>query len=186
MKTETTFMITTLVMLATADSALAHPGSGIAVDREGQVYFTQTNGKGTWKVSPKGELTLISDVRHHWLEIDIEGLFSRSHLKDFQRITPDGAKPAILTCGDFPFTLNRDDGIYYALWKPGRLEINRQSPEGNVSAIQLQGATNAAIGGVTGMASGTGWFFVCDGWEPIAESHHARKDSHSGFKRHGY
>jgi hypothetical protein len=37
MKTETTFMITTLVMLAAADSALAHPGSGIAVDREGQV-----------------------------------------------------------------------------------------------------------------------------------------------------
>ena len=31
----------------------------IAVDREGQVYFTQTNGKGIWKVSPKGELTLI-------------------------------------------------------------------------------------------------------------------------------
>jgi len=76
------------------------------------VYFKQTNGKGTWKVSPKGELTLISDVRHHWLEIDLEGLFSRSHLKDFQRITPDGAKPAILTCGDFPFTLNRDGGIY--------------------------------------------------------------------------
>ncbi len=164
MKTETTIMITMLVMLAAADSALAHPGSGIAVDREGQVYFTQTNGKGTWKVSPKGELTLISDVRHHWLEIDLEGLFSRSHLKDFQRITPDGAKPAILTCGDFPFTLNRDGGIYYALWKPGRLEINRQSPEGNTSAIQLRGATNAAIGGVTGMASvPDGSLFVTDG-----------------------
>ena len=98
MKTETTIMIAMLVMLAAADSALAHPGSGIAVDREGQVYFTQTNGKGTWKVSSTGELKLISDVRDHWMGIDIDGLFSRSHLKDFQRITPDGAKPAILTC----------------------------------------------------------------------------------------
>ena len=85
-------------------------------------------------------------------------------MKDFQRITPDGAKPVILTCGDFPFTLNRDGGIYYAPWKPGRLEINRQSPDGNVSAIQLQGATNAAIGGVTGIASGPdGSLFLTDG-----------------------
>jgi hypothetical protein len=51
---KTAIIITTLVTMAVANSALAHPGSGIAVDREGQVYFTQTNGKGTWKVSPKG------------------------------------------------------------------------------------------------------------------------------------
>ena len=44
MKTETIIAITTLVTLTAADPALAHPGSGIAVDREGQVYFTQTNG----------------------------------------------------------------------------------------------------------------------------------------------
>jgi hypothetical protein len=55
--------------------------------------FTQTNGKGTWEISPKGELTLISDVRYHWLDIDLEGHFSRSNLIDFQRITPDGARP---------------------------------------------------------------------------------------------
>ena len=164
MKTKATTIITTLVTLVGAGAALAHPGSGIAVDGKGQVYFTQTNGKGTWKLSPKGELSLISDVRHHWLDIDLEGHFSRSHLKDFQRITPEGVKPAILTCGNFPFTVNRGGGIYYALWQPGRLEINRQSPEGEVSTIQLQGATNAAIGGVTGMASGPyGSLFVTDG-----------------------
>jgi hypothetical protein len=65
MKRKATIVITTLVTLAVANSALAHPGSGIAVDREGQIYFTQTNGRGTWKVSPKGELTLISTVRDH-------------------------------------------------------------------------------------------------------------------------
>src|SRR2546427_6927983 len=148
MKTEATIIITTLVMLAAADSALAHPGSGIAVDREGQAYFTQTNGKGTWKVSPKGELTLISDVRYHWLDIDLEGHFSRSNLKDFQRITPDGATPAILLSGDFPFTINRDGNIYFARWQPGRLEINRQSADGKISAMQLEAATNNAIGGI--------------------------------------
>ena len=53
-----------------------------------------------------------------------------------------------------PFTVNRDGNIYSALWKPGRLEINRQSPDGKVSAVRLDGATNAAIGSITGMASG--------------------------------
>ena len=164
MKTETIITITTLVMLTAADPALAHPGSGIAVDREGQVYFTQTNGKGTWKVSAKGELTLISDVRDHWLDIDLEGHFSRSNLKDFQRITPDGARPAILLNGDYPFTVNRDGNIYSTLWKPGRLEINRQTPDGKVSTMQLEGATNAALGGITGIASGPdGSLFVTDG-----------------------
>src|SRR5712692_4792668 len=164
MKTKATIIITTLVTLAVADSALAHPGSGIAVDREGQVYFTQTNGKATWKANPKGELTLISEVRHHWLDIDLEGHFSRSNLRDFQRITPDGARPALLLCGDFPFTVNRDGHIYYARWQPGRLEINRQPPNGKVSAMQLERATNAAIGGVTGMASGPdGSLFMTDG-----------------------
>ncbi|HTE90271.1 MAG TPA: hypothetical protein VK639_15025, partial [Terriglobales bacterium] len=74
--------------VAFADLALAHPGSGIAVDRNGNVFFTQTNGKGTWRVSTNGELTLLSDVRYHWLDIDLEGRFSLSNLQDFQRITP--------------------------------------------------------------------------------------------------
>ena len=164
MKTKATIIVTALVTLSLAESVLAHPGSGIGVDREGQVYFTQTNGKGTWKVSPKGELTLISAVRDHWLCIDLEGGFSRSNLKGFERITPDGSKPTILSNGDYPFTVNRDGNIYSALWKPGRLEINRQSPDGKVSAVQLDGATNAAIGGITGMASGPdGSLFVTDG-----------------------
>src|ERR1041385_8047228 len=164
MKAETTIIITTLVTLAVVGSALAHPGSGIAVDREGQVYFTQTNGKGTWKVSTSGELTVISDLRCHWLDIDLEGDFSRSNLKNFQRITPDGTRPTILLNGDFPFTVNRAGNIYSALWKPGRLEIERQAPDGRLSAMQLEGDTNAAIGGVTGMASGPdGSLFVTDG-----------------------
>jgi hypothetical protein len=164
MKAKATMIITTLVTLAVTNSALAHPGSGIAVDRNGQVYFTQTNGKGTWKISPKGELTLVSAVRDHWLCIDLEGLFSRSNLKGFERITPDGAKPTVLSNGNYPFTVNRDGNIYSALWTPGRLEINRQSPDGKVSAVQLDSATNAAIGGITGMASGPdGSLFVTDG-----------------------
>jgi len=105
MKTETTIMITMLVMLAAADSALAHPGSGIAVDREGQVYFTQTNGKGTWKVSPMGELAMISDLRYHWLDIDLEGHFSPSSgSRQTQNIFTAKIKRCVATLGRARFS----------------------------------------------------------------------------------
>src|SRR6266699_6230636 len=90
--------------------------------------------------------------------------FSHSHLSDFQRITPDGVKPTVLVCPGFPFTVNRDGNIYSAAWKPGHLEINRQSPDGKTSVMHLEGDMNAAIGGVTGIASGPdGSLFVTDG-----------------------
>ena len=114
MKTKTTIIITMLVTFVAAELGAAHPGSGIAVDREGQVYFTQTNGKGTWKIGLTGELILISAVRDHWLDIDLDGHFSRSNLKGFQRITPDEAKPTLLFNGNLPFTVNRDGNIYSA------------------------------------------------------------------------
>ena len=81
MKTNAAVLMTALVTLVVTNSALAHPGSGIAVDREGQVYFTQTNGKGTWKVNTKGERTLVNERRDHWLAIDQEGFFFALTLK---------------------------------------------------------------------------------------------------------
>ena len=44
----------------------AHPGSGIVVDRNGQVYFTDT-GKGVWKIDAQGKLTYIPASRFHWM-----------------------------------------------------------------------------------------------------------------------
>ena len=37
-------------------NSLAHPGSGIVVDRQGQVYFVDT-GQGVWKLDTQGRLT---------------------------------------------------------------------------------------------------------------------------------
>src|SRR5438034_1338595 len=59
-----------LLTLATAfllsTSALPHPGSGIAVDRFGQVYFLDT-GSGLWKIDTLGRLTKLSGLKNHWL-----------------------------------------------------------------------------------------------------------------------
>ena len=49
-----------------ATSALAHPGSGIEVDKDGQIYFTDT-GRCVWKIDAKGKLTDLPGSRFHWL-----------------------------------------------------------------------------------------------------------------------
>lgn len=50
-------------------SALAHPGSGIAVDRHGGVYFTDT-GQGVWKIDESGRVSPHEGPAFHWLAID--------------------------------------------------------------------------------------------------------------------
>ena len=73
-------------------SASAHPGSGIVVDEEGNVYFTHT-GRGCGKIDPEGKLTYVHDSKGgHWLSLDVKGSFSRTQpieLKDCDVDYPD-------------------------------------------------------------------------------------------------
>src|SRR5438128_1919199 len=67
-----------LVLMVTcilSTSTRAHPGSGIAVDRLGQVYFLDT-GSGLWKIDPRGALTHLSGTLFHWLALDENNRFS--------------------------------------------------------------------------------------------------------------
>ena len=61
------------VLLGT--SASAHPGSGIVVDKEGQVFFTDT-GQGVWKIDRQGNLTNLPASLFHWMTIDEAGYFA--------------------------------------------------------------------------------------------------------------
>ena len=54
----------------------AHPGSGIVVDKFGQVYFTDT-GKGVWKIDKQGKLTYMPAQKFHWMTIDAIGNFAQ-------------------------------------------------------------------------------------------------------------
>src|SRR5215813_10397915 len=76
--------------------ALAHPGSGIVVDKEGNVYFTHT-GRGCGKIDLQGRLTYIHQSRGgHWMCLDAEGSFSHTQPKYFERVTLPGVKPALI------------------------------------------------------------------------------------------
>src|SRR5882724_12739609 len=80
-------------------TASAHPGSGIVVDKYGNVYFIYS-GVGVVKISVDGKLTYIHKARDgHWMCFDERGIFSQTQPKYFERITPSGVKPAIIFAG---------------------------------------------------------------------------------------
>jgi hypothetical protein len=84
----------------------AHPGSGIVVDPQGQVFFQDSVGRAIWKIDAQGKLTKFYDkLGGHWMALDTEGSFARADLKLVARITPAGVKPALIVAdGGAPIT----------------------------------------------------------------------------------
>ena len=61
---------TSLMMLGLATGPVAaHPGSGIVVDAQGQVFFVDT-GQGVWKIDAQGRLSLYHTLAYHWMALD--------------------------------------------------------------------------------------------------------------------
>src|SRR5262249_1527421 len=99
-----------------SSEARAHPASGIIVDKHGDVFFIHT-GPGGCKIDLQGKLTYIHKVSGggHFLALDVEGRFPPTVFPQlFKRITPAGARPAILyASGGAPFVVNKDGNLYY-------------------------------------------------------------------------
>ena len=121
---------------------LAHTGSGIAVDRFGQVYFLDT-GSGLWKIDGQGRLARTSRTMFHWLTIDANDRFANSRLPsgslgDILRV---GADPMLLLSSDFPIAIGEDENLYYPSGPPGGLRIMRMMPSGETSVLATLPAT---------------------------------------------
>ena len=121
------------------NAAFAHPGSGIVVDAQGHVYFIYTN-HGVMRIEPSGTLTKVhaEDKGGHWLALDARGAFSHVTPKEFQRITPDGAIPALIFANGGALLVVGADGDLYSgsngsqqdSFPPGALTVLRLSPHG--------------------------------------------------------
>jgi hypothetical protein len=137
--------------------AAAHPGSGIAVDGQGVVYFTDT-GKGIWRIDPGRAPVLISSSAMHWMAIDPAGRFANTAEtfgEWFGRLTSAGAKPTLISCSDFPCVVGTDGNLYYA--KMHGLTIVRRTPEGKESVLVTPEAFKLDLRrfwGVCGLACG--------------------------------
>ena len=130
----------------------AHPGSGIVVDRNGQVYFTDT-GKGVWKIDAQGKLTYIPASRFHWMAIDLSGYFAESQKnfgEYFERVTQQSSKPTLIMCSDFPLVVNKDGNMYYADTRHSSAKIVRRTPDGKESVL----ARDKIFEFISGIAAG--------------------------------
>jgi sugar lactone lactonase YvrE len=146
----TTTLVPFILGAVVTTAVLAHPGSGIAIDSDGQVYFTDT-GRCVWKVDANGKLTDFPGSRFHWLDVDTSGRFAdseRSFGAWFERITPKGAKPCVVQCSDFPMVFGRDGNLYYADTREGRGRIVRRTPEGRETVLARDRALES-IDGIT-------------------------------------
>jgi sugar lactone lactonase YvrE len=139
-------------------SALAHPGSGILVDRLGQVYFLDT-GSGLWKIDTRGALSHLSPLRNHWLAMDPNDRFTQSRLptdpgRDWV-ITAAGSKPTLLISTDFPLVIGQDGNLYYPSARESNVRILRASQTGGTTAFVTlpRSVAGAALGWINGLAS---------------------------------
>ena len=127
-------------------SVMAHPGSGIGVDRLGQVYFLDT-GSGLWKIDAQGKLTHLSGTLFHWLAIDVNDRFASARLPSSAgsgldwEILRVGVNPTLLIASDFPIAIGRDGNLYYPSGHPGDLRLIRAMPSGGTSVLVTLPAT---------------------------------------------
>jgi len=134
----------------------AHPASGIVVDQQGQIFFIYSR-HGVCKLDAQGKLNNIHRTSGgHWLCLDPEGSFSHTQPKYFERISPDGVKPALIFAdGGSPIAVLPDGDLYYVSGEeeltPGGLQVARNSPSGEISVF-APGLARIAEKPLTGLA----------------------------------
>jgi DNA-binding beta-propeller fold protein YncE len=135
--------------------ALAHPGSGIAVDRFGQVYFLDT-GAGLWKIDASGKLALVSGTKFHWLALDANDRFASAQLPSASdwEILKVGANPTLLLSSDFPIAIGREGNLYYPSGSAGGLRMIRLTPSGESSVLAELSATARGLPHINGITAG--------------------------------
>jgi len=130
----------------------AHPGSGIVIDKDGNIYFTDT-GQGVWKIDNRGKLTYLPASLFHWMTIDESGYFAGSQKSFgnwFERVSPQNTKPVLIMCSDFPITVNQDGNLYYADTRSSSPRIIRRTPGGTESVL----ASGNFFRDISGIAAG--------------------------------
>lgn len=154
-------LLTLIVGCFFSTPLFAHPGSGIAVDRTGQIFFLDT-GSGLWKIDGKGGLTQLSKTRFHWLAIDANNQFASSPLPKgpLGEILSVGTNPAVLLSSDYPIALGHDGNLYYPLGRPGSLQMMKVLPSGSTSVLAklpttVKGTPLPHIGGIIAGPNGS-------------------------------
>lgn len=147
-------------------STLAHPGSGILVDRLGQIFFIDT-GSGLWKIDTKGGLSHLSPLRNHWLAMDGHDRFKQANLptdpaRDWV-ITAAGGNPTILISTDFPLCVGQDGKLYYPSVRSSDRRILSHDGAGGITTFATLPRAAKGEQWINGLAAGpAGTFYYTD------------------------
>lgn len=127
-----------VVMTLLPATLLAHPGSGIAVDANGRVYFLDT-GAGLWRVDAGGALTKLSTARFHWLALDAQDRFASTRLPAGASgdVLRAGSRPTLLLASDHPLTVGPDGNLYYPSRRAGgeAVDLVRMEPSARSTTV---------------------------------------------------
>lgn len=138
-------------------STMAHPGSGIVVDRRGEVYFLDT-GSGVWKIDLHGQLTRLPGPRFHWMTIDHDDCFSNARLPTGASgdITRVGSSPTLLVASDFPLALGANGHLFYPHYASGSgLKILELTPASRTTVLtNLTSTVSGDLRHLNGLAAG--------------------------------
>ena len=149
-------VISIVVMCSFAVAVIGHPGSGIHVDRLGQVFFLDT-GSGLWKIDSKGSVTHLSPLRNHWLAMDPDNRFIQSRVPTDPAhdwvITSAGSNPTMLISTDFPIVIGEDGNLYRPTVRERSLRILKVGFDGRSNALAelprlVSGGTPEFINGI--------------------------------------
>ena len=116
-------------------SAAAHPGTGIVIDRLGNVYFVDMVS-GVWKADTRGALTHIRGPGFHWLALDENNVFATTPLPhgsagDIVRL---GEKPTLLLSSDVPIAIGAGAALYYPVRRPS-MQVVRMQSSGEITVV---------------------------------------------------
>ena len=147
------------IAAATAVSPiLAHPGSGIAVDRAGRIFFVDT-GHGVWMIDGEGRLREHEGPAFHWMALDAESRFGETPLPHLPStdLRAAGRDPIVILSSDYPVAVGADGALYFA--EPGRdrrLRMVRLAPSGERAEFALLPAESegAPLRWLNGVAAG--------------------------------
>src|SRR5436309_1338762 len=121
--------------------ANAHVGTGIDLDRQGRIYFTDTYHNCIWRLESNGTLTPVARGVH--LDSLIVGADGYLYvIKDgIWKISPQGEMTEVLNSKQFPeggrpLCIDRQANIYFVSVQLQRVpEISKRTPEGKVTLI---------------------------------------------------
>jgi hypothetical protein len=136
----------------------AHPGSGIAVDRFGQVYFVDMVS-GIWKVDLHGALTHVPGPGFHWMALDVGARFSGTRLPSGSggEVARIGANPSVILASSYPVAFGKDGNLYFPSHGVGvPVQLMRMLPSGQTSVVADLPLTTAGtpIRDLNGLAAG--------------------------------